>query len=412
MNKENNLKDVDKLIEKAWNLWQEGKEEEARRVYDQVFSSAPDYHKAWLSKISALLLNKRYAELREVLKEAMDIPCSDPFYWQFLASVWQKLGNEEMLEECLIKLAESEFYEIEEAYEEGMEMIEKGDHEKALEVVERALSLRPDDVDLMYLKGCSLFALGQLDSAWEIVNEALMTEDGKVNPDIWFLKGLILKKKGQFGEALEAYDKAILFDEEPSEEILIEKGDTLLTLERYDEAMEAFLFAKELNPENFLALKGIAKIELERGNYEQAITGCREALDLYKGDAEVWRMLAIAYYALEEFNLSAKAATEATQREPKNPENWRLRIFSYLKAGHNPQALRAINRILELEPMDGDMWFLKATICAKINKKETALESLAKALELKPQLKREARANESFKSLHNDKRFQSLVKEE
>ena len=410
MDKEKNLEEVDKLIEKAWNLWQEGREDEARRVYDEVFSIAPDYHKAWLSKISALLLKKRYKELPEVLEGAMVIPCSDPFYWRFLASVWQKLGNEEMLEECLIKLAEIEVYEIEEAYEEGMEMMERGDYEKALEIAERALSLRPDDVDLMYLKGCALFALGQLDSAWEIVNEALMTEDGEVNSDIWFLKGLILKKKGQLTEALEAYDKAILFDEEPSEEILIEKGDTLLTLGRYEEAMEAFLFAEELNPENFLALKGIAKIELERGNYERAINACKEALDLYKGDAEVWRMMAIAHYALEEFNLSAKAATEATLREPKNPENWRLRILSYLKAGHNPQDLRAINRILELEPEDGDMWFLKATICAKMEKKEMALESLARALELKPELKIEARENESFKSLQKDEKFQSLIK--
>jgi tetratricopeptide (TPR) repeat protein len=151
-----------------------------------------------------------------------------------------------------------------------------------------------------------------------------------------------------------------------------------------------------------LALKGIAKIELERGNYERAINACKEALDLYKGDVEVWRMMAIAHYALEEFNLSAKAATEATLREPKNPENWRLRILSYLKAGHNPQALRAINRILELEPEDGDMWFLKATICAKMEKKEMALESLARALE--------ARENESFKSLQKDEKFRRLIK--
>jgi tetratricopeptide (TPR) repeat protein len=81
MKREKNLKDVDKLIEKAWNLWQEGREDEARRVYDQVFSIAPDYHKAWLSKISALLLKKRYKELPEVLNVTMDIPCSDPFYW-------------------------------------------------------------------------------------------------------------------------------------------------------------------------------------------------------------------------------------------------------------------------------------------------------------------------------------------
>lgn len=410
MKKEYNLKDVDKLIEKAWNLWREGKENEARRVYDQVFAIAPDYHKAWLSKIGALVLKKRYKELPEVLEKAMDIPCTEPFYWRFLASVWQKLGNEEMMEECLIKAVDIEFREIEKAYDEAMEMMEKGDYQKALEIAERALLLRPDDLDLSYLKGCALFALGQLDSASEVVNEALITEEGKVHPDIWFLKGLILKKKGQLTEALEAYDKAISFDEEPSEEILIEKGDTLLTLERYDEAMEAFLFANELNPENFLALKGIAKVELEMGNFEEVITACREALDVYKGDAEVWRMLAIANYALDELSLSAKAAKEATQREPKNPENWRWRSLSYFKAGHNPQALRAINRVLELEPDNGNMWFIKAMICAKMEKKEMALDNLTRALELKPELKFEARVNENFKSLHKDERFQSLIK--
>ena len=64
---------------------------------------------------------------------------------------------------------------------------------------------------------------------------------------VWFEKGLSLGKLGRYDEALECFDRALEIDPRKWD-VWINKGDCLLWLNRLDEAIQCYDKALEIKP--------------------------------------------------------------------------------------------------------------------------------------------------------------------
>ena len=107
-----------------------------------------------------------------------------------------------------------------------------------------------------------------------------MTFSEAMSVSIHLQEGSEFMNEGRYEEALEAFDKALEVNPE-FVEVLSAKGGLLMELGRYEEAMSVYDKATQVEPENAMLLnkKGEVLIELEM--YEEAITAFDKALEIY-----------------------------------------------------------------------------------------------------------------------------------
>jgi tetratricopeptide (TPR) repeat protein len=89
-----------------------------------------------------------------------------------------------------------------------------------------------------------------MEEAIESYNSALeLALEDEQDPNVWNRKGNALLELERFDEALECYRRAI--EMEPENDVYwTNMGVALLELERFDEALEAFNRALMINPKN------------------------------------------------------------------------------------------------------------------------------------------------------------------
>jgi len=101
----------------------------------------------------------------------------------------------------------------------------------------------------------------------------------EMNPEYWNNKGNALNKLKRYEEAIECYDKAIELNPNNPDYWNI-KGNALMKLKRYEEAFECYDKAIELNPNNpiYWHIKGLVLYSLKR--YEEAKKCYQKAREL------------------------------------------------------------------------------------------------------------------------------------
>ncbi len=126
----------------------------------------------------------------------------------------------------------------------------------------------PSNSDLpWYSKGAALTILGRYEEALECIDVAL-----KINPEneiAWVNKGTVLSRMGKHREALRSFNEAI--KQNPSYEVAWNnKGNTLARLKRYDEALKAYDMAIEIDEMYREAWVNKGYILAKMGRYEDA----------------------------------------------------------------------------------------------------------------------------------------------
>jgi tetratricopeptide (TPR) repeat protein/RNA polymerase subunit RPABC4/transcription elongation factor Spt4 len=126
----------------------------------------------------------------------------------------------------------------------------------------------PSNSDLpWYSKGAALTILGRYDEALECIDAAL-----KINPEnevAWVNRGTALSRLGRHREALKSFNEAI--KKNPSYEVAWNnKGNTLARLKRYDEALKSYDMAIEIDEMYREAWVNKGYILAKMGRYEDA----------------------------------------------------------------------------------------------------------------------------------------------
>jgi tetratricopeptide (TPR) repeat protein len=125
----------------------------------------------------------------------------------------------------------------------------QGMYDKALSLIEEVLELNPENFEAWTRKGCLLRLLGRRDEAMIAVKKAL-----RINPRCalaWRAKGALLRDADKDQQGLNCYLRSLQLD--PTDFLCWQnKGNALTTLNRIEEAKEAYAEAekvKEMYPE-------------------------------------------------------------------------------------------------------------------------------------------------------------------
>ncbi|MGE5456929.1 MAG: tetratricopeptide repeat protein [Methanococcaceae archaeon] len=146
------------------------------------------------------------------------------------------------------------------------------------------------------------------------------------------------------------------------------ESEYTLNPERYEELLDNFASALEINPDDadIWGYKGSILYRLEK--YEEAIEACNEAIDISPKNASVWAIRGSALYMLDKPKEALKAFDNSLQKNPNLFEVWINKAFILFKMERYRQAATAVENALRIKPDAGIALKLKTAILKKVDK--------------------------------------------
>lgn len=182
-------------------------------------------------------------------------------------------------------------FQVVEAYNRGKGLNDSGDYEGAIAAFDEVLEMKPDLPEALVDKG---FAFGQLKQHLQKFSACDRAVD--VSPEFveaWICRGSALADLQRFDEAIADYDEAIelyfeVYKDDPNVDgqaylkaylrAVYNKGEALVSLERYQEAIEASEEVLGNNSSHFLAWTQKCRALYRLKRYQDALESCDKAL--------------------------------------------------------------------------------------------------------------------------------------
>ncbi|ELS05351.1 tetratricopeptide repeat protein [Xenococcus sp. PCC 7305] len=208
----------------------------------------------------------------------------------------------------------------------------------------------------------------------------------------WFAKGFALGFDEKYTLALEACDKAIELQVNPSRykyDAYRCKAGALQALQRFEPALDSLNAAIEINPNNSADFLIQGELLYALGQYRGSLESLNKAVELRKiqnlsDSALLYNNRGFVQIELRQYELALEDIETAIRIDPSYTPAWRNKGLVLETVGRNEEALDAYDQATELDPNDYNVWTNKGFVFYKLERYEEAEISLEKALEIKP----------------------------
>jgi Flp pilus assembly protein TadD len=202
----------------------------------------------------------------------------------------------------------------------------------------------------------------------------------------WTAQGNEFREQYRFDDAIQAYDKALEINESYIA-ALAGKGEALWNTGRYNESLQSFDEALNLSPYYVrawvgkgVALHGLGDFNGSRRSYDMA-------LDIDPAYAMAWNDKAWLFYKQDMYQEAVDYSDRAIKLLDKNlAATIDTKAVALEKLGKNDEALQWIDRALELTPTDSIVWIHRGDILKALGNQTGSEAAYARAKELPEQL--------------------------
>jgi predicted O-linked N-acetylglucosamine transferase (SPINDLY family) len=226
----------------------------------------------------------------------------------------------------------------------------------------------------------ALHQTGRLDEAEQIYRCVLKHSPGHAGA--LHLLGVIHQQREDHEAAAELIGRAVSIN--PNKAVYRNNyGASLLSLGRYDEAIESFLTALTLSPNYADALANLALAQAALGQESEAIASCRKALAVDPRHRDARRRLAVLLQGSGRLQdaLTLFGPESVDQRSPEDL----LELGNLLEnAGCSEAASEHFRQLTARQPDNAKAHFLLATAYESLYRCDQARESFRRAAELCP----------------------------
>lgn len=259
-----------------------------------------------------------------------------------------------LLRELGIQL-KSEYFSSVALLQRGNRAFLDGDYAAALDSLEKALALNPDNVNAFKLRAfILLFKMKRYDDALQEALAALSraNESDPIYHIAYEQKGIALKELGHYEEAIEALSEAEHTG--PScPNCIAHRGEVYRRLECYKEALADFDRAIELWREYAWAIAGRGLTYQWMGHYEEALADFDQAIKLEPDGDWYFYNRALTYAALTQMDkvqadlrAAIRRAREVCEKQPQHwPNTLNLALY-HLAAGETETGERVYREAL------------------------------------------------------------------
>ncbi len=191
-------------------------------------------------------------------------------------------------------------------------------YDRSIHVLRQALSVLPDDTDILSLYGNTLMQAGNLQEALEPLEKAnrLAPED----VDIIAALANLYDQLKMWDKCDSLYQAAL--EKFPDNALLLNNYSYSLSVrgEKLDMALEMAQRALEQEPDNGAYLDTIGWIYFQLGDYQKALQYIQEAVQVREDSAEVLEHLGDVYYKLNQPDKAREYWQKALEKDPDNEQ--------------------------------------------------------------------------------------------
>ncbi len=205
--------------------------------------------------------------------------------------------------------------------------------------------------------------------------------DVRGRPWDYFAKVHCLCQQGGWSEALGNIDRTLA--QNPDNSLALSaKGYILFRMKQYGSSMRAIDHAITLKPKHYPQIWSLrAAVELDRGNYEEAIASCEHATGLQGKDPLPWYLQGLAEAHKENFQKAIKCCESALKEQNDYPFVLNLLGVLLCRIDRPYEALRPFEALLNIAPQNSDAWGYRGAALLIMGAREEALKSFTKASE-------------------------------
>lgn len=256
-----------------------------------------------------------------------------------------------------------------------------GDNEKAEELIDKALELKPEDIEVLIAKARLLDSKGDSEGALVLIKQisAIDPERG----DAWSLRADILVKQEEYKPALHAYNKAIKLKRDYAAE-LYKRSMLQIQMGDYEAAQRGArgLMAKKRKHPGSNYVQGL--LHYQAGNYEAAIASLSITEPAFKQYPLSMYFLASANLKEGNMDLATNQAERFHNLSPGSAQGRKLLAIIRLQQGDFNSVQQLLQPVIDSDSTDVDALNLASTALLRQGKTSEAIALLARVVELQP----------------------------
>ncbi|MFQ3573040.1 MAG: tetratricopeptide repeat protein [Thermodesulfovibrionales bacterium] len=198
------------------------------------------------------------------------------------------------------------------------------------------------------------------------------------------LVGCAFFLSGRTHDAQRFFDKALVANKDISD-VWSNKGACLLDLDRYDEALDAFNKALELDSSNYYACMGIGLIHLERADVQKALDFFKRATICNPRFPDAWYEAGAVLSNMKRYNEAINFFNNAILIDNSDERPLLLRAVALSAIGRHEEAFASYEDAIKIKPDLEDSWYGRAIELSYLGLHKDAIESFDYSLILNRQ---------------------------
>ena len=276
-----------------------------------------------------------------------------------------------------------------------------------------ALELNPNNVTRYYDIGDTYLALGETDRAILYLRKADQIDP--YNPLVCYNLGRAYFDLGRYDQCEAASKTALQYDPEMvmsrtnlGLNATVNLGLAYLNLGKLKEAEQCFRKNLFLTASSYFNL-GLALHRQEK--YEEALQNFLQAVELVPDDAEYWDLVGNAHLELKQLDEAQKALEKAIEIDPTYPPaTYDLGVVFSRTKGRENEAMKLFKQAITLNPAVAIPYYAIACLYSLQNKKKSALDYLRKAIQRGFNDREHLDNDHDLDTLRDDEEFQKIIK--
>ncbi|MDR1860411.1 MAG: tetratricopeptide repeat protein [Bacteroidales bacterium] len=356
----------------------EGESDIARRALAYGKQVHPDAVSWTLKEAQIALFDGKYKKSLALLDTAENLEEKNPDIFLTRGSALLLLGNYDDAVKCYDTALEYDGDDNDELlYNIGVSLEQSGHIKKAIEYLNRALEINPQNVNTYYELGYCFDKLDKLEKAIIYYNKYLDIDP--FNHNVWYNLGIALSKTSRHDEAIEAYDYAIALDDKFAP-ACFNKANSLFNNGSYAAAAECYREYLKLDDKSDDAWSYLGECYLNMEKYREASRCYDAALHRNRQNAGAWYGRALVNWYYEKLDAALANIRFAIRYDSRNSDFWLLSGKIHTELGHTEVAEVSFRRALRLNPKNQEAWVFYADMKAESGGLKDAITILKRAL--------------------------------
>ena len=264
-------------------------------------------------------------------------------------------------------------------FDEAENLFNKGELEKSKKICQNILKNNPKDLNTLILISVIAFKTDNLNKSLEILDYAIKIFPGV--PELYFNKAHVYAMKGEYENSLLNVNKSIALKNNYHEAHNL-KGLILLKKKNKIDAINAFNESIKFNPNFFEAYKNLFILYKKHKQKSDALNIIDSASKIYKNNYELFWLKSTIYIEEKNFDKAIIELNKAIESNSKISESYNLRGITFKDMGRYSEAEKDFKKSIEIDNNNFNAYHNLGNLFKNQKKIKESIDFYKKAIEI------------------------------